>query len=112
MYQKLAPILERYDVMICPTLAVPAVKANHTNMDPGFTINSKPVEPHLGWLLTYPFNMMNQCPVASVPTGFARNGVPTGLQIVGPHLRRRPGVPRRRRPSRRRRLGAWHRPSL
>ena len=42
-----------------------------------------PVEPHLGWLLTYPFNMTNRCPVASVPTGFARNGVPTGLQIVG-----------------------------
>ena len=83
MYQKLAPILERYDVMICPTLAVPAVRADHTNMDSGFTINDKPVEPHLGWLLTYPFNMMNQCPVASVPTGFAGNGIPTGLQIVG-----------------------------
>ena len=83
MYQKLAPILEDYDVMICPTLAVPAVKADHTNMDPGFTINGKSVEPHMGWLLTYPFNMMNQCPVASVPTGFAKSGVPTGLQIVG-----------------------------
>ena len=83
MYEKLGPILRDYDVLICPTLAVPAVKADHTNMDPDFAINGKRVEPHLGWLLTYPFNMMNQCPVASVPTGFAANGVPTGLQIVG-----------------------------
>ena len=83
MYQKLAPLLRDYDVMVCPTLAVPAVAADHTNRDPAFTINDKAVEPHMGWLLTYPFNMMNQCPVASVPTGFARNGVPTGMQIVG-----------------------------
>ena len=83
MYEKLGPILRKYDVMICPTLAVPAVKADHTNMDPSFSINGKRAEPHFGWLLTYPFNMMSQCPAASVPTGFAANGVPTGLQIIG-----------------------------
>ena len=82
MYEKLGPILQKYDVMICPTLAVPAVKADHTNMDPAFSINGKKVEPHFGWLLTYPFNMMSQCPAASVPTGFGANGVPTGMQII------------------------------
>jgi amidase len=82
MYAKLGPILQRYDIMICPTLALPAVPADHTSMDPNFSINGKTVEPLMGWLLTYQFNMMSQCPVASVPTGFARSGVPTGLQIV------------------------------
>ena len=33
--------------------------------------------------MTYPFNICSRCPVMSVPSGFARNGVPTGLQIVG-----------------------------
>ena len=33
--------------------------------------------------MTYPFNMMSRCPVMSVPSGFAKNGVPTGVQIVG-----------------------------
>ncbi|MCZ6823031.1 MAG: amidase family protein, partial [Deltaproteobacteria bacterium] len=37
----------------------------------------------LGWLLTYPFNMVSSSPVASVPCGFTRNGLPVGLQIVG-----------------------------
>ncbi|MGE0649300.1 MAG: amidase [Alphaproteobacteria bacterium] len=83
MYAALAPILDHYDVMICPTLAVPAVKADHTSMDPNFSINGRKVEPLMGWLLTYQFNMLSQCPVASVPTGFASSGVPTGLQIVG-----------------------------
>jgi Asp-tRNA(Asn)/Glu-tRNA(Gln) amidotransferase A subunit family amidase len=26
---------------------------------------------------------MSRCPVISVPTGHAKNGVPTGIQIVG-----------------------------
>jgi len=32
--------------------------------------------------MTYPFNMLSRCPVISVPSGFASNGVPTGIQIV------------------------------
>ena len=38
----------------------------------------------MGWLLTYPFNLVSQCPAASVPSGHCpQTGVPTGLQIVG-----------------------------
>ena len=33
--------------------------------------------------MTTPFNMMSRCPVLSVPSGRAANGVPTGIQIVG-----------------------------
>jgi aspartyl-tRNA(Asn)/glutamyl-tRNA(Gln) amidotransferase subunit A len=32
---------------------------------------------------TYPFNMTQQ-PAASVPCGFTSDGLPVGLQIVGP----------------------------
>jgi amidase len=84
MYQKLAPILDEYDVLICPTVAVPSVRADHRNDDPDFQINGKPVYPYVGWILTYPFNLVSQCPVASVPSGLCpETGVPTGLQIVG-----------------------------
>ncbi|MGI9408357.1 MAG: amidase, partial [Hyphomicrobiaceae bacterium] len=34
-------------------------------------------------VMTHPFNMMSRCPVLSVPSGLAANGVPTGVQIVG-----------------------------
>jgi aspartyl-tRNA(Asn)/glutamyl-tRNA(Gln) amidotransferase subunit A len=38
------------------------------------------------WLaFTFPLNMTGQ-PAASVPAGFTRDGLPVGLQIVGPHL--------------------------
>jgi Asp-tRNA(Asn)/Glu-tRNA(Gln) amidotransferase A subunit family amidase len=36
----------------------------------------------LGWLLTYPFNMMASVPAASVPCGFSAAGLPVGLQLV------------------------------
>ena len=82
MYTKLAPILDQYNILICPTLAVPAVKADHKNDDPDFTINGKKVPAYIQWAMTYPFNLVSQCPVASIPSGFASSGVPTGLQIV------------------------------
>lgn len=69
-----AAAFDRYDALICPTMAdttTPAegVTASHNNlMDKG---------------LTYPFNLLSRHPVLSVPSGIADNGVPTGVQIVG-----------------------------
>jgi amidase len=83
MYRKLAPLLDKHNVLICPTLAVPAVRAEHDQSSDELKINRKPVDPTLGWALTLPFNTMSRCPVLSVPSGRAGNGVPTGIQIVG-----------------------------
>ena len=33
--------------------------------------------------MTEPFNLIGQCPVLSVPSGFTRAGLPTGLSICG-----------------------------
>ena len=82
MYKTLAPVLSKFDILITPTLCVPAVKADHSEANPDFSINGKKVPAYLGWLQTYPFNLMSQCPVASVPSGTSKSGVPTGLQII------------------------------
>jgi Asp-tRNA(Asn)/Glu-tRNA(Gln) amidotransferase A subunit family amidase len=83
MYQAIGPVLQSHDVFICPTLAVPAVLAEHDPWDEDFRINGIKVDPEYGWVLTHHFNMLHNCPVISVPSGFASNGVPTGIQIVG-----------------------------
>jgi len=83
MYEKLGNLFRRFRLLICPTLAVPSVPAEHNVRNSGFTINGKPVDANLDWCLTYPFNMMSRCPVLSVPSGFAPGNLPTGLQIVG-----------------------------
>lgn len=82
-YDRLGPLLETYDVLVCPTNALPAVPADHDQSKDTVTINGRQVHPSLGWVMTTPFNMLSRCPVISVPSGRARNGVPTGIQIVG-----------------------------
>ena len=86
-YLKLGPLLERYDCLICPTNALPAVPAEFDPSRDSVSVDGTEVRPELGWVMTTPFNMMSRCPVLSVPSGFAGNGVPTGLQIVGPTYR-------------------------
>ncbi|MGB3315985.1 MAG: amidase, partial [Albidovulum sp.] len=77
MYNSLGPILEDYDLLICPTMAVPAVPADFDSTTGTVEINGKPVDPFLGWVMTTPFNMLSRLPVLSVPSGFAATGVPT-----------------------------------
>ncbi len=83
MYATLGPLLEEFDVLICPTTALPAVRADFDQSRDSVSINGKEVNPFLGWVMTTPFNTMSRCPVLSVPSGRASNGVPTGIQIVG-----------------------------
>jgi amidase len=83
MYASLGPILETFDVFVCPTTALPAVAAEHDPSQAEITINGVSVHPEWGWLMTYPFNVLSRCPVMSVPSGHAESGVPTGIQIVG-----------------------------
>ena len=90
MYRTLAPILEAHDLLVCPTNGLPALPIDHDLSDTSFRINGKtlttsnhPGDTYVQWQLNYPFNLVPECPVASVPSGFASNGVPTGIQIVG-----------------------------
>ncbi|MCB0419807.1 MAG: amidase [Bdellovibrionales bacterium] len=83
MYRKLAPILEKYDVLIVPTTSIPSVKSDHDCTKTDFKINGQVVPTYAGWVLTHGFNLISYCPVLSVPSGVSSYGVPTGIQIVG-----------------------------
>ncbi len=83
MAEGLGPVLAKHKLLVCPTLAVPSVAADHDPHMAGFEIDGAPVDPYLGWCMTYPFNTLSRCPVLSLPSGFAANGVPTGIQLVG-----------------------------
>jgi amidase len=85
MYATLGPVLEKYDVLICPTTALPAVRADFDPTLHDVRINGRKLDvwPILAWCMTTPLNTMSRCPVLSVPSGRAGNGVPTGIQIVG-----------------------------
>jgi Asp-tRNA(Asn)/Glu-tRNA(Gln) amidotransferase A subunit family amidase len=82
-YPALGAIMERHDVFVCPTLGIPAPAADYDSSRDKMVINGREVNPFLGWAMTVPFNMLSRLPVLSVPSGRAKNGVPTGIQIVG-----------------------------
>jgi aspartyl-tRNA(Asn)/glutamyl-tRNA(Gln) amidotransferase subunit A len=68
----------RYDVLITPMMPVRPFEAGH-DVPPGGQ--------HTKWWqwtgFSYPFNLTQQ-PAISVPIGFTSDGLPAGLQIVGP----------------------------
>ena len=70
---------ERYDLLLTPQMPTGAIEAGRvTPADGSYG------EDWINWSpFTYPFNLTQQ-PAASVPCGFTSDGLPIGLQIVGP----------------------------
>jgi aspartyl-tRNA(Asn)/glutamyl-tRNA(Gln) amidotransferase subunit A len=81
MVDALRRFFERYDLLLTPTLCLPAFPLGVVG--PGEVAGRKVT--HLGWTLCYPFNYSGQ-PAVSVPAGWTASGLPVGLQIVGRRL--------------------------
>jgi Asp-tRNA(Asn)/Glu-tRNA(Gln) amidotransferase A subunit family amidase len=82
LYAPLGQLLEQFDALICPTFAVPALPAEYDTDQP-VHVNGQPCGDWLDVMMTLPFNIASRCPVLSVPSGRSRDGVPTGLSVVG-----------------------------
>jgi aspartyl-tRNA(Asn)/glutamyl-tRNA(Gln) amidotransferase subunit A len=68
----------RYDLLLTPSLAVPAFGVGRLEPE------GSGDEDWTNWTpFSYPFNLTQQ-PACSVPCGFTADGLPVGLQIVGP----------------------------
>jgi aspartyl-tRNA(Asn)/glutamyl-tRNA(Gln) amidotransferase subunit A len=78
MWTRLRDFFRRYDLLLTPTLSVPAFPIDQEPR----VIDGRPVLP-FGWSpFTPPFNLSGQ-PAATVPCGWSADGLPVGLQIVG-----------------------------
>jgi aspartyl-tRNA(Asn)/glutamyl-tRNA(Gln) amidotransferase subunit A len=76
---KFATLMETYDLILTPTMAVPAFPVGQQPK----TIAGREVDAFWGFLpFTYPINMTGH-PAASVPCGFSTDGMPIGLQVIG-----------------------------
>ncbi|MEP2118068.1 amidase, partial [Bauldia litoralis] len=79
----LEDVFEDHDLIVAPTLAVPPVRnATDGNTIGPTEINGEPVDPLIGWCMTYPVNFTGH-PAISVPAGLTPEGLPVGLQIIG-----------------------------
>ncbi|RKT87981.1 aspartyl-tRNA(Asn)/glutamyl-tRNA(Gln) amidotransferase subunit A [Saccharopolyspora antimicrobica] len=76
--QRMGAFHQTYDLLLTPTVPIPPFEAGH-EVPPGSAD-----ERWTSWTpLTYPFNMTQQ-PAASIPCGHTTEGLPIGLQIIGP----------------------------
>jgi Asp-tRNA(Asn)/Glu-tRNA(Gln) amidotransferase A subunit family amidase len=48
----------------------------------GVTVDGVELAEYFHAIMTPVFNVLSRCPVLNVPSGFASNGVPTGVQIA------------------------------
>lgn len=79
--EKMRAFFEDYDLLLSPTLPVSSVDAG-VNVAPG-----QDDADIITWVrYTYPFNLAGH-PAATVPVGFADDGMPVGLQLVAGPLR-------------------------
>jgi Asp-tRNA(Asn)/Glu-tRNA(Gln) amidotransferase A subunit family amidase len=84
LWRRLAAVLAVHEALLCPTMAVPpwpASKADaRAQREAGFSAGISPA-------MTTVFNLVPQCPIASVPVGVharpADAGLPIGMQVVG-----------------------------
>jgi amidase len=70
-----------YRVLLMPTMATPLVGADM------FKSKEKKVDPWmgtgLGFMLTWPWNLLNRYPVLDVPLGVVEDRMPSGMQVIG-----------------------------
>jgi Asp-tRNA(Asn)/Glu-tRNA(Gln) amidotransferase A subunit family amidase len=74
--ENMRAFFEDYDLLLTPTLPVPAF---NVNLDVPPELPDRNI---MSWVFyTYPFNLTGQ-PAASIPAGWTSDGLPVGLQMV------------------------------
>ena len=84
VYRRVLALFQRFDFLVSPALARPALALDHDPFDP-ISIGGEPAGSIRGAWYPYlwPFNLSGH-PAVSVPCGWSSDHLPIGLQIVGP----------------------------
>jgi aspartyl-tRNA(Asn)/glutamyl-tRNA(Gln) amidotransferase subunit A len=78
--QRMHALFDRYDVLLGPTVAVPAFPLG---LNGPAAIAGTPVDERAWWRIPQLWNLSGE-PACSLPCGFTREGLPIGIQLVAP----------------------------
>ena len=80
-YQALRQLFTRFDYLVLPSAQVFPFDAK---LDWPKSVNGKPMDTYHRWMEVVIAGTLGGVPVLDVPAGFGANGLPMGLQILGP----------------------------
>jgi amidase len=79
--RRTAQWFEKYDALLCPVIVCPPFDVS---LRYPTTVDGVSMEGYLGYLVLTCAITVTACPVVSLPGGFTKDGLPVGLQLVGP----------------------------
>ncbi len=83
IWRQFYELFQRYDHILTPTMAVPPFPVEQNYPD---TVAGKKMRTYVDWLAPTFVLSLTGLPVASVPCGLDPDGMPVGMQIVGPPM--------------------------
>jgi amidase len=85
--QKWADFFEEFDALLCPAVRIPAFEHDHTELPQRLTRVNGEDQPHGSVLLPWAgLTIVAYLPATVAPVGLTPEGLPVGVQIVGPYL--------------------------
>ncbi|TLS43734.1 amidase [Streptomyces montanus] len=82
LYHRVREFFETYDLLLLP---VSQVVPFDIRLPYPAAVDGTPMETYLDWMRSAYLVSATGCPALSVPAGFTPQGLPVGLQVVGPH---------------------------
>lgn len=79
--EALLDLLERYDALLTPCMAIPPFPVERNYPE---TVGGRPMETYVDWIAPTFLLSLPGLPVASVPAGLDAAGLPVGMQVVAP----------------------------
>ncbi len=82
LYHRVREFFERYDVLLAPVSQVPPFDAD---LEFPTEVDGMATPGYVDWMRSAYLISATGCPALSVPAGFTPDGLPVGLQVIGPH---------------------------
>ncbi len=80
--RRLDAVLDHFDAYLIPSVGAIAFAAGEDYVDNPIVVNGRELEHFSDASLTPALNICSGHPVVAVPSGWASNGVPTGVQVI------------------------------
>jgi amidase len=81
LFKRVAAFFETYDLLIAPAMQAKPYPVEKIYVD---EIAGKKMKSYIDWItITFAISV-TACPALALPAGFSKEGLPVGLQIVGP----------------------------